>query len=460
MDFYQLISNENQKKLKMLVEALHKKPEGQQKLWIPVGLIVEPPDRDPFPAEATLSRFEMHGETYYTIILRNINDRVEAESKIHSLTEEAEYLREEIRSLKKYHKIIGQSPALLKVLRKIQQVADTDSTVLIEGETGTGKELLAREIHRASNPSHKSLIKVNCAAIPSGLIESEFFGHAKGAFTGATEKREGRFSLADGGTIFLDEISELPLDLQPKLLRVLQEGEFEPVGSSKSIRVNVRVIAATNRDLYNEVREGNFRQDLYYRLNVFPVTVPPLRERTEDIPLLAKTFAQKFARQMRRPVMPLSSANIEMLKSYHWPGNVRELQNVLERAVITSQDGKINFRGLLRESEKPYSIHSRETPPTGNQTGSHYAGTGGTGERKYHQRTRTDRLARFRCRGCGRVAGCPSVYIKFAHQTTWHYTSLIVLHTQEGMIPALITWRRYVVLLPTQHPQYHPYAYG
>jgi transcriptional regulator with GAF, ATPase, and Fis domain len=227
-----------------------------------------------------------------------VNDRLASERKIQSLTEQAEYLKEEIRALQNFDEIIGQSPQILQLFRDIHQVAATDTTILIEGETGSGKELVARAIHEGSLRKNKPLIIVNCAAIPSTLIESEFFGHEAGAFTGATKRREGRFELADGGTIFLDEIGELLPDVQSKLLRVLQEGEFQPVGSSRTKKVDVRVIAATNRNLQQMIREGKFREDLYYRIHVFPISIPPLRYRGDDISLLAKKFAEKFAQKI------------------------------------------------------------------------------------------------------------------------------------------------------------------
>jgi transcriptional regulator with GAF, ATPase, and Fis domain len=229
-------------------------------------------------------------------------------------------------------------------------VAATDTTVLILGETGTGKELIARAIHAASPRRDRHLIKLNCAAIPAMLIESELFGHEKGAFTGAARRRDGRFALADGGTIFLDEVGELPLDLQAKLLRVIQEGEFEPVGSSQTKKVDVRIIAATNRDLAQAVKEGEFREDLYYRLNVFPITLPPLRERGEDVALIASVFAKRFAHRLGRRIEPLSQECIQRLQAYSWPGNVRELMSVIERAVITSRDGRLNLDRALPES--------------------------------------------------------------------------------------------------------------
>ena len=247
---------------------------------------------------------------------------------------EAVYLQEEIKTEHNFEEIIGQSAPMRQLLRKIEQVAPTEATVLIQGETGTGKELLARAIHDRSRRQDRPLVKVNCGSIPSGLVESELFGHEKGAFTGATQRRTGRFELANSGTIFLDEVTELPIDTQVKLLRVLQEGEFERVGSSQTIKVDVRVIAATNRDLKEVVRSGTFRSDLFYRLNVFPVEVPPLRERKEDIPLLVNFFLSKFAKKLGKEVRGVSQTAMESLTNYNWPGNIRELQNVIERAVV------------------------------------------------------------------------------------------------------------------------------
>jgi len=244
--------------------------------------------------------------------------------------------------------IIGRSAALRAVLQEIDQVAGSDATVLVTGESGTGKELVAGAIHSGSHRRERALVKVNCAAMPANLIESELFGHERGAFTGATLKREGRFALADGGTLFLDEVGELPLELQAKLLRVLQEGEFEPVGSSRTRRVDVRVVAATNRDLAALVREGQFREDLYYRLNVFPIRLPPLRERGEDIPLLVECFVQRFAARLGRSFEPVSQDSLRRLQAYPWPGNVRELHNVIERAVVAARDGRLDFARALR----------------------------------------------------------------------------------------------------------------
>ncbi len=252
------------------------------------------------------------------------------------LEKENVYLQEEIRTDHNFEEITGNSPALLDVLRKVEQVAPTDSTVLIYGETGTGKELIARAIHDRSARQKRPLLKVNCSAISAGLVESELFGHVKGAFTGALERHIGRFELADGGTIFLDEIGELPLGTQVKLLRVLQEREFEPVGSNKPVRVDVRVIAATNRNLQESIRTGEFRSDLFYRLNVFPIEVPPLRERRSDIPQLAMFFLARFSKKLGKDIQGIPRVTMDRLVSYSWPGNVRELQNIIERAAILS----------------------------------------------------------------------------------------------------------------------------
>jgi transcriptional regulator with GAF, ATPase, and Fis domain len=255
---------------------------------------------------------------------------------------ENEYLREEVTRAGAFGELLGQSPALEAVARQIDLVAPTDSAVLILGESGTGKELVAREIHRRSQRASKPLIKVNCAAVPRELYESEFFGHVRGAFTGALRDRAGRFELADNGTLFLDEIGEIPLELQAKLLRILQEGELERVGEERTRRVNVRLVTATNRDLRAEAEAGRYRQDLYYRLSVFPVELPPLRKRKEDIPLLAEHFLQASARKLGRAAPRLTLATVQRLQQYDWPGNVRELQHVIERAVITSTGGRLN----------------------------------------------------------------------------------------------------------------------
>src|SRR5262245_311308 len=258
----------------------------------------------------------------------------QVESLKNRLHAENVYLQEEIRTEHRFDEMVGRSAALVTVLQKVERVAATDATVLVTGETGTGKELIARALHDRSGRKHRPLVKVNCGAVPASLIESELFGHVKGAFTGAIDRRVGRFELADGGTLFLDEISELTLETQVKLLRVLQEQEFEPVGSSKTLRVDVRIIAATNRDLTEEVRLGRFRSDLFFRLNVIPLTVPPLRKRPEDIPLLVTYFVSRFGKKFGRKIDGVSRDAMELLTKYQWPGNVRELQNIIERAVV------------------------------------------------------------------------------------------------------------------------------
>ena len=268
---------------------------------------------------------------------------------------ENEYLREEVQQSESYGELVGQSPALQAVSRQIDLVAPTDSSVLILGESGTGKELVARELHRRSRRANRPLIKVNCAAIPRELYESEFFGHAKGAFTSALRDRAGRFELADGGTLFLDEIGEIPLDLQAKLLRVLQEGELERVGDETTRKVNVRLLAATNRKLREESETGRFRQDLYYRLSVFPIELPPLRNRIEDIPLLAEQFLERLSRKLGRRRPRLTLANVQTLQQYSWPGNIRELQHVLERASIGATDGRLRL-------ELPSDTRERKAP--------------------------------------------------------------------------------------------------
>lgn len=252
------------------------------------------------------------------------------------LSQEKFYLEEEIRTEHNFEDVVGDNAALRRVLKEVETVAPTDATVLVRGETGTGKELIARAVHNLSPRRGRTFIKINCAAIPTGLLESELFGHEKGAFTGAIMQKVGRFELANGGTLFLDEVGDIPVELQPKLLRVLQEQEFERLGSTKTLRVNVRLIAATNRDLGQMAEGGRFRSDLYYRLNVFPVVLPPLRERRDDVPRLVRHFAQNVARRMGRRIESVPNDVMEALVQYPWPGNVRELENVIERAVILS----------------------------------------------------------------------------------------------------------------------------
>ena len=270
------------------------------------------------------------------------------------LAEEKLYLEDEIRSEFNFEEIIGESASLRAVLRQVESVAPTDSTVLIQGETGTGKELFARAIHNRSPRHERTFVKINCAAIPTGLLESELFGHERGAFTGAISQRVGRFELANRGTLFLDEVGDIPLELQPKLLRVLQEQQFERLGGTRTQQVDVRVVAATNRDLAEMVAARTFRSDLFYRLRVFPITVPPLRERREDIPTLVRYFAQKFSRQLNRTIETIPSETLDLLVNYSWPGNVRELENLIERAVIVSTGPVLRIpAGELKSPSEP-----------------------------------------------------------------------------------------------------------
>ena len=279
------------------------------------------------------------------------------------LEEETLDLRDEVLATSMFEDIIGKSEALRRVLSDIETAAPTDCTVLIDGETGTGKELIARAVHNLSSRKSNAFVKLNCAAIPTGLLESELFGHEKGAFTGAISQRVGRFELAHRGTIFLDEIGEIPLELQPKLLRVLQEREFERLGSTRTLRSDARLIAATNRDLKTMVDEQKFRSDLYYRLNVFPIRVPALRERREDIPLLVRHFVQQFSQRNNREINSIPSETMEALVRYHWPGNIRELQNVIERAVIISKSPVLNVAVGELEFQTPREAAPNLTQP-------------------------------------------------------------------------------------------------
>jgi formate hydrogenlyase transcriptional activator len=267
-------------------------------------------------------------------------------------------IEEEICSATRFAGIVGQSPALREVLQLVEMVASTDSTVLLLGETGTGKELIARAIHDRSRRKDRALVKINCAAIPGGLLESELFGHERGAFTGAIIQKIGRVELADQGSLFLDEIGDIPLELQPKLLRVLQEQEFERLGSTRTKKVNVRVVAATHRNLEEMIQDKQFRSDLYYRLNVFPISIPPLRERPEDIPPLVWHFVRQFAKRMNKPVDAISSETMQALTRYPWPGNIRELQNVIERSVVVYEKGNLLIKKswLSHESLSPVGV--------------------------------------------------------------------------------------------------------
>lgn len=300
------------------------------------------------------------GGSFTRTMFIDVTEQVLADRRNIALEAHNSYLREELRDTHASG-FIGECNKMKLVFEDVKQVGPTDATVLILGETGTGKELAARAVHAASSRSCKPLIKVNCATLPASLIEAELFGHEKGAFTGATKERAGRFELADGATIFLDEIGEIPIDLQVKLLRVLQEGEFERVGSSKTRTIDVRVIAATNRDLLQAIKNGEFREDLYYRLAVFPLEMPPLRERDEDIVRLAVDFCARYAQRIGREIAPLTDSDALRLRAYTWPGNVRELQNVVERAVITSLDGALNLNRALPESAPDLSAQFTAT---------------------------------------------------------------------------------------------------
>ncbi len=331
-------------------------------LAAPEGLKAQRANGETFPVEATLCPVQLPDEDRYLLILRDVDELKQAEEEVAQLESERSYLQEELKSEYNFDEIVGVSPPMQEVFDAIDQVADTETTVLITGETGTGKELVARALHDRSTRADQVLVKVNCAALSTDLIESELFGHEKGAFTGATEQREGRFELADGGSILLDEVGELPLDTQAKLLRVLQHQEFERVGGSETIEVDTRILAATNRDLEAAVDEGQFRSDLYYRLNIFPIELPPLRERTEDIPLLAEHFCEMYASRTGKEIEGVSASAMTALKGYDWPGNVRELANVIERAVILTRDRRIRAEHLsISDSSGAVGSRSFET---------------------------------------------------------------------------------------------------
>lgn len=328
-------------------------------MWTPEGLTAIRANGEEFPIEGTISQVEVSGQKLYTIILRDINERKQAEEELNKLQLQNIYLQEEIKTEYNFEKIVGASTAMKKVFKNVRKVAVTDSTVLLTGETGTGKELIARAIHNLSSRKDNMLVKVNCGALPSGLVESELFGHEKGAFTGATTKRKGRFELADGGTIFLDEVGELPLDTQTKLLRVSEQQEFERVGGTQTLNVNVRIIAATNRDLEEAIKQGAFRSDLFYRLNIFPIPIPALRERMDDIPLLTNYFIKKHSGRIGKKIESINPKVLEMMMSYNWPGNVRELANLLERAIILCE-GRVLQGNHIGISIRPPSIETEE----------------------------------------------------------------------------------------------------
>ena len=317
----------------------------------------------PFQQEEVRARVQTHlNLVHYQRELKEQNRKLQEEIASHHRTQATvQYLNAELQSAQASGQVIGKSRAFSELREQIEQIAGTDCTALIIGETGTGKELIARAIHDQSPRSQKPLIKVNCASIPKDLFESEFFGHEKGAFTGASMRRIGRFELADGGTLFLDEMGELPLDIQAKLLRVLQEQEFERVGGQTTQRVDVRIIAATNRELQEEVAQQRFREDLFYRLNVFPIHIPPLRERREDIPLLIQHFIQTFSQKYGKPIEGAKEPTMKQLQEYHWPGNIRELENIIERAVIVSKNTWLEMGNWL-----PAPIPRPATPESNN----------------------------------------------------------------------------------------------
>jgi formate hydrogenlyase transcriptional activator len=322
------------------------------------------------------------------------------------LAQEKLYLEDEIRSEMNFENIIGNSPALKHVLQLDETVAPSDSTVLLLGETGTGKELIARATHDRSRRKDRTFVKLNCAAIPTGLLESELFGHEKGAFTGAITQKIGRMELADQGTLFLDEVGDIPIEIQPKLLRALQEREFERLGSTHTRKVNVRLIAATNRDLEKMIADREFRSDLYYRLHVFPIRIPPLRERKEDIPQLVSYFVQKFAKQMQKKIDSISPVVMKGLTAWHWPGNIRELENFIERAVIVTRGRSLDAPlGELRRTntvELPRADHRQLEPPVGERTNSQSAKTSVLDEYEKRQR---DEIVRVLTACRGRVGG-------------------------------------------------------
>ena len=346
--FEQFLTPKFRQLFEQYVVSCQKKQELVCYIWAPENITARRANGEEFSIEATISLAVEEDRKYYTIILRDICEKLKAQMEIQRLLLEKKYLQEEMNVLHNFDGLIGQSPAFIKILENVEKVAVTDTPVLITGETGTGKELIAHKVHKLSKRNERSLIKVNTAALPLSLVESEFFGHEKGAFTGAINTKLGRFELADGGTIFLDEIGDVPLEVQVKLLRVLQENEFERVGGTETKKVNVRMIAATNRDLAKAVDEGGFRDDLYYRLNVFPIRVPPLRERKDDIPILVHYFIGKHKNRLGVAHKKVDDKTMERLVQYQWPGNIRELSNIIERAMIISTGPRLQIE--LEES--------------------------------------------------------------------------------------------------------------
>jgi len=369
-------------------------------------------DGSSFPVEYTSTPIREDGKLAGAVVVfKDITERKKTERKLleayaevarmkEQLEAENIYLQEEIKVDQDFAGLVGQSPAIQQVLNQVDLVAPTDASVLVTGESGTGKELIARAIHERSDRHERPLIRVNCAAIPRELFESEFFGHVKGAYTGAIKDRTGRFELADGGTIFLDEVGEIPLELQSKLLRVLQEGQIERVGEEKTRNINVRVIAATNRDLKADTQAKLFREDLYFRLNVFPVEVVPLRSRKSDIPLLAAHFISLVCKRLNRAEPRLTQANVKQLQAYQWPGNIRELQNVIERAIIISRDGRLQFDLPRMDGEPESQDLATDSLTTGSDDNQPFPYT----EEERLQRDRINILAALKVTG-GKISG-------------------------------------------------------
>ncbi len=358
-----------------VIKAVQAVFEDGQERRLRYGLLKKNGEKIPYYGSG--KRAEIDGELYMIGMTIDMSELKEAQDQIEQQLEEINklkdqleaenlYLWQELKSTHPFVEIVGESNILKHIIYRVEQVAPLDTTVLLEGETGTGKELFARAIHQSSRRSDKPMITVNCASLPANLIESELFGHERGAFTGALQKQIGRFELADGGTIFLDEVGEIPLELQAKLLRVLQEGEFERIGNPKTIKVNVRVIAATNRELEQEISRGRFRKDLYYRLNVYPITIVPLRERVSDIPLLVEHFVKQFNLKMGKNITRIPRKILAQLEKYPWPGNIRELENVIERAVILSKSSTLTTEPLespdltIDGKFQPLADHERE----------------------------------------------------------------------------------------------------
>jgi transcriptional regulator with GAF, ATPase, and Fis domain len=365
--FTHLLHPDYRKTFEFYIQQLEKPAESPPFRWIKGGMILKGNKGTLIHAEGTISKYLANDEKYFSLVLRDVNERIEADHKIQKLMYHKEYLQKELAQNSQPAILYSKSPSMMRVIDQVKRVAGTETNILITGASGTGKEVLARAIHERSSRANESLICVNCGAIPANLVESELFGHEKGAFTGATSKRPGRFSLADGGTLFLDELGELPVELQPKLLRVLQEGTFEPVGSSKTQKVDVRVISATNKDLKRMVSEGSFREDLYYRLNVFPIQLPLLKDRKEDLSDLAQMFVIEICKKNNLTPLRLTENCLKMISSYDWPGNIRELRNVIERAVITAEDGKLNWTYAMPDHPPTSSATSSGTLDQGTQ---------------------------------------------------------------------------------------------